>query len=203
MSDGYGLIHLPVGARILVLGDDYVGRPETLPGAKLKSRKRDFKPGAPYTVELAKLLGPRVTVISQARPNARIEQTLADFASFPQADAIVILFGPGDAWGGPTPLPAQRFSSALRQLLEKAQAAGSAVVLVSPPPVSIPAPNTTVITAYRNVVGVQGGLAGASVIQFSPRFREVSHLWTDGIHLDAPGSRAVARNVAAQFVVPG
>ena len=201
-SDGYGHIHLPAGARILVLGDDYVGTPAALPGATFKPPKGKVKIGEPYTVELAKALGPQVTLIVRTQPGARIEKALADFDSLPKADAVVMLFGPGDAWGGPAPLPAAQFSSALRQLLAKAGAAGSLVVVVSPPPVSAPGVDINAITAYRTVVGVQGSLVGANVIEFAPGFRQLSHLWSDGVHLDTPGSRAVARNVAAQFIPP-
>ena len=200
--DNYGRVELPAGGRVLLIGDDLVGRPGTLPGAKLAAPKRPIPEAEPYAVRLQAELGPGVEVVSRTRPGARVDEALAGFSALPRADVVVMVFGPGDLWGSAASTPFPEFSDKLRQLIEKAQDAGAAVILVAPLPMADAKLNGGPVASYRDVVRALAHLAGADLVEANATFATVPRFRTDGVHLATPGSRALANLLAAYFVTP-
>ena len=200
--DNYGRIRLPVGGRVLALGDDLIGHPADLPGAKLPTPKRAPKEAEPYTARLQAALGPGVTVIAHTSPGARIDQALAEFPSLPHADAVILVFGPGDLWGTTTPTPFPQFSESYRALIALAQANGSYVIVVAPPPVSSPTLNAGLADIYREVARERAHMAGADLYEPKAAFAEVRRVWSDGVHLTTSGSHALGNILAGYFIPP-
>jgi hypothetical protein len=199
--DNYGRVLLPHGARILVIGDDLVGQPSDLPGAAFKRRKHPAKTAEPFTVRLKAALGPNVTLISETSHGQRLGEAVNRFPTLPRADAVIMVFGLGDAWGGPKPLPADQFANSLSRLITMAKDSGAPVIVVAPPPVSNPK-NNGLLALYRGAAQARAQAVGESLLTLGPNFRDVHNVWSDGVHLGTAGSHALANFLAGYFIVP-
>jgi lysophospholipase L1-like esterase len=195
---------VPVGSIIVAEGDSLTyGQDLTATGVGGPINGGTWTRSAtPYPETLQRLLKNRVVVLNRGYSGDRTSEALTRWTDLPPAYLTIIMYGTNDAlasWGD-GPLPVDRFKINLAALADRARAAGSKVILMTPPPVG-DAANNAKLEPYRAAVRDLARTRGDAVIDTAAALAAIPNPWTDSVHLTAAGYDAIAHAVAARLAV--
>ena len=137
MQDDYGRILLPVGATILVEGDQTAYAPalatERKPAPAINGVALDRLPNA-WPIRLSQRLRRQVQVTQAVYPDDLASDGLSRWSTTPPGDVNILMYGDNEATREDDPVPDSAFFKALQALSDRARAHGGWVVLIVPPP---------------------------------------------------------------------
>jgi hypothetical protein len=155
--DNYGEAVIPLGGTIVLQGDDtiYGGLPR---GRRAPINGADERRGAFTLAEGLRRVVRHVTIVDHGFPGDTVEKSAERWEGQPVGNLLILSFGYGDFRAKTT---VRAFKAALTKMVQRAQAEGAAVFIVTTPPAT--SPQLSGLNAYSTAAQQVGLAQGVDV----------------------------------------
>jgi lysophospholipase L1-like esterase len=206
LSDVLRKAHTGQAISIACIGDSLTyGQDTSASGVNTQingaSQKRST---APYPEKLAESLGfagfsGAITVINRGYPGDTAQQGLTRWDGATATDLAILMYGTNEAqnYGGLGVVEMQPFRVSVSAWIDRLRAQGTAVILMTPPPID--SAQDLNIRPYADCLRSIGQSYGIPVVSASEQLGTLSNLWTDAVHLTSQAYREMGWHLAALF----